>query len=122
MVTTQAEPMNTPGPTSPRPANEKRRAPRTRCLRAARCVFNRGYSDLSVLVRNISATGAKLTGDELFCLPDEFELQMTTPTGAVIARWVRRVWSKSDSVGVEFLEPERELPHGAVEPTAALRR
>lgn len=116
------EPMTTPDQTNPGPAAEKRRAARTRCLRAARCVFNRGYSDLTVLVRNISATGAKLTGDELFCLPDEFELQMASPSGAVMARWVRRVWSRPDSIGVEFLEPERKLPPNAIDPSVALRR
>jgi hypothetical protein len=110
------------GETTAGPAVEKRRASRMRCLRAARCVFNRGCSDLSVLVRNVSATGAKLTGDELFCLPEEFELQMANAAGAVTARRVRRVWALADSIGVEFLEAERELPPGVVDPTAAARR
>ncbi len=114
--------MNTPGETSAGPAAEKRRAPRMRCLRPARCVFNRGYSDFTVLVRNLSATGAKLTGDELFRLPDEFELQMANTAGAVMTRRVRRVWSRPDSIGVEFLEPERPAPKGAVEPTATAMR
>ncbi len=106
--------MNPPGETSAGPAVEKRRALRTRCLRAARCVFNKGCSDYSVLVRNVSATGAKLTGDDLFRLPDEFELQMANAAGAATARRVRRVWSRADSIGVEFLEPERALPSGAL--------
>ena len=92
---------------------EKRRASRARCLRAARCVFNNGCSDYSALVRNVSATGAKLTGDELFRLPEEFELQMANSAGVAIARRVRRVWSRPDSIGVEFLEPERTVPPGA---------
>ncbi len=102
------------GETSAGPAGEKRRAPRARCLRAARCVFNNGCSDFSVLVRNVSATGAKLTGDDLFLLPDEFELQIANAAGAATARRVRRVWSRPDSIGVEFLEPERALPAGAL--------
>jgi hypothetical protein len=110
------------GETTFGPAVEKRRASRMRCLRTARCVFNKGCSDLSVLVRNVSATGAKLTGDELFCLPEEFELQMANAAGAVTARRVRRVWTHADSIGVEFLEAERELPPGAIDPTAAARR
>ncbi len=106
--------MTPPGETSAGPAGEKRRAPRARCLRAARCVFNNGCSDFSVLVRNVSATGAKLTGDDLFLLPDEFELQIANAAGAATARRVRRVWSRPDSIGVEFLEPERALPAGAL--------
>jgi len=106
--------MNPPGETSARSAVEKRYALRTRCLRAARCVFNNGCSDYSVLVRNVSATGAKLTGDDLFRLPDEFELQIANAAGVATARRVRRVWSRADSIGVEFLEPERELASGAL--------
>ena len=113
--------MNPPGETSAGLAVEKRSAPRARCLRAARCVFNNGCSDYSVLVRNVSATGAKLTGDELFRLPEEFELQMANATGAATARRVRRVWSRTDSIGVEFLEPEHVLSAGAIQAPAALR-
>jgi hypothetical protein len=106
--------MNPQGEMGFAPTAEKRRAARARCLRAARCVFNKGCSDYSVLVRNVSATGAKLTGDELFRLPDEFELQMENAAGVSTARRVRRVWSRADSIGVEFLEPERPLPSGAL--------
>jgi hypothetical protein len=113
--------MNSPGENGAGPAVEKRRAPRARCLRAARCVFNSGCSDYSVLVRNLSATGAKLTGDELFRLPEEFELQMANAAGVATVRRVRRVWSRADSIGVEFLEPERTLPPSPATATTALR-
>jgi hypothetical protein len=96
----------------PSPVVERRRAPRTRFLRQAHCVFNRGCSDFSALARNISATGALLVGEELFRLPEEFELQMANAAGAVMARRVRKAWSRPDAIGVEFLEPERELPPG----------
>ena len=112
--------MTMPAEKSPRPtADDRRRAARARCLREAHCVFNKGYSDLNVLVRNISATGAKLTGDELFCLPEEFELQMMNGQGALTARRVKRMWSRADSIGVQFLEPERELAAFASESTTA---
>ena len=106
-----------PAEKSSRPADERRRAARGRCLREAHCIFNKGYSDLNVLVRNISATGAKLTGDELFCLPEEFELQMMNGQGALTTRRVKRMWGRADSMGVQFLEPERELPAYASEST-----
>jgi len=106
--------MTPPGETSAGLAVEKRSAPRARCLRAARCVFNNGCSDYSVLVRNVSTTGAKLTGEDLFRLPEEFELQIANAAGLATARRVRRVWSRADSIGVEFLEPERTLPAGAL--------
>ena len=91
------------------PNADKRRAKRSRCLREARCVFNTSGSNLSVLVRNISATGAKLVGDGLFRLPDEFELLVKNGSGAMSCRRVRRMWIREDSIGVAFLEPEREF-------------
>jgi hypothetical protein len=105
--------MNPSGEMNAAPVVEKRRASRARCLRAARCVFNNGCSDYSALVRNVSATGAKLTGEDLFRLPEEFELQVANAAGVATARRVRRVWSRPDSIGVEFLEPERPLSAGA---------
>ena len=84
--------------------SEKRRAPRARCLREGRCVFNKGNSILSVLVRNISSTGARLSGDELICLPDEFELLISDGFGVFASHWVKRVWSHSDMVGVAFID------------------
>jgi len=113
--------MKPPDEMNPDPVGEKRHAARMRCLRPAHCVFNKGCSDFSALVRNISATGARLVGDDLFRLPEEFELQMANAAGTVTARPVRRVWSRPDSIGVEFLGPERELASGAVEPSAAGR-
>jgi PilZ domain len=105
--------MNPSGEMNAASVADKRRATRARCLRTARCVFNNGCSDFTALVRNVSATGAKLTGEDLFRLPDEFELQMANAAGVATARRVRRMWSRPDSIGVEFLEPERALPSGA---------
>jgi hypothetical protein len=100
--------MNTPTEDTGAASNDKRRALRTRCLREGRCVFNNGCSILSVFVRNISATGAKLTGDELFCLPEEFELKINDGFGVFDSLRVKRVWSRADTIGVVFLDSARE--------------
>ncbi|MFZ1963266.1 MAG: PilZ domain-containing protein [Roseiarcus sp.] len=100
--------MNMPTDDAGAAATERRRALRTRCLREGRCVFNNDCSILNVLVRNISATGAKLTGSELICLPDEFELQVNDGNGVFVSRRVRRIWSHADAVGVAFVDSERE--------------
>ncbi len=109
-------------------SNDKRTALRTRCLREAHCVFNKGNSDLNVLIRNISSTGAKLCGDELLYLPEEFELQIHDGFGAFTSRWVKRVWSRPDSIGVTFIDPPREssaasgAPESRNAPSARLPR
>ncbi|THD49486.1 MAG: PilZ domain-containing protein [Bradyrhizobium sp.] len=85
---------------------ERRRAPRSRCLRKARCIVNKG-ADVAALVRNISETGAKLTGDAFYRLPEEFDLQIDKGSGEFMLRRARRVWSHRDSIGVTFLEARR---------------
>ena len=77
-------------------SNDKRRATRTRRLREGNCVFNNGYSDLSVIVRNISSTGAKLCGDQLIFLPEEFELRIHDGLSAFTSHWVKRIWSRPE--------------------------
>jgi PilZ domain-containing protein len=98
--------MNTPMQKNGEVSADKRGALRQRCLRAALCVFNKGNSNFSVMVRNISTTGAKLAGHELYRLPEEFELRINNGSGAVSTRRVRRMWSREDSIGVTFLGPE----------------
>jgi hypothetical protein len=84
--------------------SDKRRARRMRCYREARCVFNNGCSGLSVLVRNLSATGARLTGHELIHLPKTFELQISDGPESQRSRWVKRIWLRGESIGVTFID------------------
>jgi len=63
-----------------------------------------------VVVRNISSTGARLSGNELICLPDEFELQIHDGFGAFASHRVKRVWSRADSIGVAFIDSVGERP------------
>jgi hypothetical protein len=100
--------MTMPLETETNPGSDKRAAPRSRCLREALCVFNNGNSNFSVMVRNISATGARLAGHELYRLPEEFELRIKNGPGAFAIRRVRRMWSRDDSIGVTFLGPAIE--------------
>ena len=88
----------------PADAAEHRRAPRTRCLRQARCVFHKGFSVLDVTVRNASATGARISGDELICLPDEFELGIHDGYGEYKMRRVRLVWRREKMAGVQYID------------------
>ena len=104
-------------PTAAATPPERRRAPRSRCLRQGRCVFNNGCSDLNVLVRNISSIGAKLTGDELHFLPDEFELQIHDGLGGFSSRRAKRVWSRADSMGVAFIDAEGDRSTGGEPPS-----
>lgn len=85
-------------------SQERRRASRMRCYRQARCVFNDGKSDLDAVIRNISSTGARISGAELICLPDEFELWIHDGFGGYEKRLAKRVWAHGDHAGLEFID------------------
>jgi len=87
---------------------ERRSATRMRCFKLARCYFNKGRSDLEVTLRNISSTGARITGSELICLPDEFDLHIHDGFGGFEVRRVRRIWSRGGAAGLRFLDAPGE--------------
>ncbi len=91
-------------PDSPSGTGEKRRAPRLPRFRRAMCVFNEGASSLDVTLRGVSAAGARICGDELFCLPKTFELRINDGVGGYSARKARLIWSKDSTAGVEFID------------------
>jgi hypothetical protein len=83
---------------------EHRPARRSRVYRQARCVFNEQKSDLDTLIRNLSATGACISGFELRYLPDEFELWIHDGFGDYKKRRVRRMWAHGDHAGLAFID------------------
>ncbi len=89
---------------TPTPYAEKRRAPRARRLREARCVFNHGSSLLDVTVRNISPFGARITSGGVIRLPPTFELRILDGVGGHSARRARLVWCKGAIAGIEFID------------------
>jgi hypothetical protein len=60
-------------------------------------IYNRNRFSLACIVKNLSATGAKLTAKELPMLPDRFELHVPQKKTTYA---VRVSWRKGDVVGV----------------------
>jgi PilZ domain len=89
---------------TPRVFAEKRRIRRARRYRRARCVFNNGASVLDVTLRDITPVGAKIAGDQLFCLPETFELGIRDGDGGYSVRGVRVVWLAAATAGLEFVD------------------
>ena len=69
-----------PSDSAPPALAEKRRHSRARRFRQARCVFQDGQSVLDVTLRDLSATGARIVGDGLICLPETFGLRTVSYT------------------------------------------
>ncbi len=86
------------------PFAEKRRSLRSKRLRRGSCVFNNAASTLDVTVRDIAPGGARITGHELFCLPQTFELRILDATGGYSARTARIVWRNAKDAGLAFID------------------
>jgi hypothetical protein len=78
---------------------ERRQAERRRVLKGGRLSFNSGYGSAECVVRNLSATGARLTFGDSSAIPQRFDLLITSeemPRGAVVR------WRSQTALGVSF--------------------
>ncbi|ACA16866.1 type IV pilus assembly PilZ [Methylobacterium sp. 4-46] len=81
--------------------SEHRREVRLRTFLKGRIVFNNGNSSMDCLVRDLSATGARLALSETAVLPDAFDLHI--PAKDKVYKAALR-WRRADGVGVAFQE------------------
>ena len=86
------------------PFSEKRRILRARRSLEAACVFDNGASVVSVRLRNISPTGARIAGEGLLGLPAVLELRIKDSMGGASARLARVVWARPKAAGLEFVD------------------
>lgn len=100
---------------------EARRAERIRSFLRARIVFNHGATTLDCVVRNLSATGAKLELSSAISVPTEFDLEI--PQRSKVHR-ARMMWRDADFAGVLFVESDRpaETDDGRLEHVLAENR
>lgn len=80
---------------------------RTRCCIGAKIVFNDGLSSIDCIIRNMSASGARLEVDGSIAVPQDFELEM--PSQGVTRRVSAR-WRDVNAVGIEFIPEDEESP------------
>ncbi|NKN36656.1 PilZ domain-containing protein [Agrobacterium sp. a22-2] len=77
---------------------ERRTTTRSRALKAGRVVTNNGHSTHDCMVRNLSASGAKLVFETTIDIPDQFQLRLED--GVMRSCTVR--WRKARDIGVSF--------------------
>ena len=91
---------------------EKRSAPRMRSFLRGTVIFNNGQSTLDCLIRDISATGARLQLSEAVTLPHRFDLYVLQRRERMT---VTVQWRRGDEVGVAVEQPDRPgLDRGVV--------
>lgn len=90
---------------------EIRRDERVRAFLRARIVFNNHNSTVDCIIKNISASGAKIELSNAVSIPSEFDLDV--PQKGRVYR-ARLMWRDAEALGVEFLERVSE-DHAAIE-------
>ena len=83
--------------------SDHRRSLRTRRLRQAQCIFNKGNSLVDVTLRDLSEKGARVIGEGLVSLPRIFELRIAEGGGGYSTRRARLVWTDGRTAGLEFI-------------------
>jgi uncharacterized protein YceH (UPF0502 family) len=84
---------------------ENRASPRLRSLLKGKLIYNNRLSTMDCVVRDISATGARLALAQHNVLPDQFELYvpLKEKTYTVQVRW-----RAEEDIGVMFLERQEQ--------------
>ena len=80
--------------------DNKREATRMRRLKEGRVVFNGKKSVMSCIVRDASNCGARITINEPYLVPHEFEFVMQ---GAE-TRPARKIWIRANEMGLQFTD------------------
>ncbi|MGI9424789.1 MAG: PilZ domain-containing protein [Hyphomicrobiaceae bacterium] len=86
-------------------SDEQRAAPRRRVLKGAQAAFNDRHCSIPCVVKNISATGARVSSDLVPDIPDTFDLIIDLD--GLEAR-CEVVWRKDKEVGVRFVGAPRK--------------
>ena len=79
---------------------ERRSDPRHRVLKGGTLHFNKGYSSLECVVRDLSATGARIQMGETFGVPSRFTMSISGETTRIEAS-LR--WRNARNIGLSFL-------------------
>jgi hypothetical protein len=83
---------------------ERRGSPRARVLKKGKLILPNNSSVVDCLIRDVSATGARLSCEGAGMLPSEMQLLFHAVREL---RHVRVVWRRQGELGVQFLSPAR---------------
>ncbi|HRE20683.1 MAG TPA: PilZ domain-containing protein [Rhabdaerophilum sp.] len=84
---------------------ERRQAFRRRALMSGTLRFKARNGSLSCVIRNLSATGAKLAADRAWWIPTQFELEIPHQDIRIDARVV---WRDDREMGIAFEAPRNK--------------
>jgi hypothetical protein len=83
---------------------EMRQSERIRSFLRAKIIFNNRMSTIDCIIKNISATGAKIALADNLAVPTEFEIDIPQKGRSHRARLV---WRDKEAIGIEFLDSKQ---------------
>ena len=95
---------------------EVRRDERVRAFLRARIIFNGGNSSVECIIKNFSASGAKIELSDAVAVPSEFDLDV--PQKHRLYR-ARLMWRDPEALGVQFIETVAATDSGTLEASLA---
>jgi len=93
--------------------SEHRRESRLRTFLKGRIIFNKGASTMDCLVRDLSASGARLALTETSTLPESFDLYIPQKDRTYRATLC---WRRADGIGITFADEAAPAPVPAPRP------
>ncbi|KQQ44554.1 pilus assembly protein PilZ [Methylobacterium sp. Leaf125] len=96
--------------------SEHRRESRLRTFLKGRIIFNKGASTMDCLVRDLSASGARLALTETTTLPESFDLYIPQKDRTYRATLC---WRRADGIGITFVDEAAPAPVPVPVPAAA---
>ncbi|HEY1735659.1 MAG TPA: PilZ domain-containing protein [Methylovirgula sp.] len=82
---------------------DKRTSDRVRSFLRAQIIFNNRMTTIDCIVKNISATGARVALNDTLAVPTEFDIYIPQRG---CSHHARLVWRDRDSIGVDFLDAQ----------------
>ena len=86
---------------------EKRASDRIRSFLRAQIIFNNRMTTIDCIIKNISATGARIALNDTLAVPTEFDIYIPQRG---CSHHARLIWRDKDSIGVDFTDVQQPMP------------
>ncbi len=86
---------------------EKRASDRIRSFLRAQIIFNNRMTTIDCIIKNISATGARIALNDTLAVPTEFDIYIPQRG---CSHHARLIWRDKDSIGIDFTDVQQPMP------------
>ena len=86
---------------------DKRASDRIRSFLRAQIIFNNRMTTIDCIIKNISATGARVALNDTLAVPTEFDIYIPQRG---CSHHARLVWRDRDTIGIDFMDVQQPTP------------